>query len=136
MSNGRLIGRLWAQVRSRVINLSNGVGLLFLALVLPSFLGPVVGIVTDKYGTKWPATAGFLLATPVEVLLRFVKENTLGQKVLMVALLALLGISLDLMSTPLMSEITLIVELKHQSGRYGRKPAYAQVSSCVVVCSS
>jgi MFS family permease len=104
---------------------------LFLAIVVPSFLGPIVGLASDRYGTKWLATAGFLLAVPVEVLLRFVNHNTMGQKVLLVALLFLLGVCSDLIITPIMSEIMLVVEGKHRAGRLGKKGAYAQVRLCV-----
>ncbi|KAF2663519.1 MFS transporter [Microthyrium microscopicum] len=105
---------------------SLGAGLLFLALCVPSFLGPFVGWASDRFGPKWISTAGFLLAVPVETLFRLVKYNTLSQKVLLVALLALLGVATDLIITPIMAEITCIVEKKSRQGEFGAKGAYAQ----------
>ncbi|KAF9767812.1 hypothetical protein IL306_014953 [Fusarium sp. DS 682] len=71
---------------------SIGAGLIFLPVILPSFLGPVVGMVGDRYGPKWLASFGFLFATPFVVCLRFVDENTIQDKVLLCGLLAGVGI--------------------------------------------
>ena len=107
---------------------STGAGLIFLALVVPSFIAPVAGTISDKYGPRWLATAGFITACPFLVLLRLVDHDSLNQKVLLGALLALIGISLTLVMTPLMAEITYVVEAKEKSnpGGYGEKGAYAQ----------
>lgn len=105
---------------------SRGAGLLFLALVVPSFLGPLVGHLTDRLGAKWIATLGFILATPVWTLMRLVTQNTVGQKVLLVALLVLHGLCTNLIITPIMAEITHIVEGKARDGHFGVNGAYAQ----------
>jgi hypothetical protein len=65
---------------------------------------------------------------PVEVLFRLVTHNSLGQKVLLGALLVLLGLSTTLLVTPLTAELTLVVERLQKSGKVGAKGAYAQVS--------
>jgi MFS family permease len=104
-------------------------GLLFLAVVLPSFLGPVIGIISDRYGRKWLATSGFLLAIPVEVLFRLVTHSSLSQKVLLVVLLALLGLSMSLIVTPITAELTLVAERLQRTGKLGNKGAYAQVGA-------
>ncbi|MCJ1350285.1 MAG: hypothetical protein MMC33_000266 [Icmadophila ericetorum] len=107
---------------------SLGSGLLFLAFVLPSFVSPLVGKGSDKFGPRWFTTAGFWLACPTLVLLRFVDHDSLGQKVLLCALLAFLGLSLSLALTPLMAEIAYVVEAKEKKspGAFGSKGAYAQ----------
>lgn len=107
---------------------STGAGLIFLTLVVPSFIAPVAGTISDNYGPRWLATAGFVLACPFLVLLRFVDHDSLNQKVLLGALLALIGGSLTIVMTPLMAEITYVVEAKEKSnpGVYGEKGAYAQ----------
>ena len=107
---------------------STGAGVLFLALVVPSCIAPLVGTMSDKYGPRWLATVGFLLACPFLVLLRLVDHNSLNQKVLLGALLALIGGSLTLVMTPLMAEITYVVQAKEKKnpGAYGEKGAYAQ----------
>lgn len=81
---------------------STGAGLIFLPIVIPSFIGPVVGHYSDKHGPRWFAVAGFVGACPCLILLRLVRENTLGQKVLLCALLCLVGINLTVTLTPLM----------------------------------
>ncbi|KAI9880794.1 MAG: hypothetical protein M1830_000230 [Pleopsidium flavum] len=107
---------------------STGAGLIFLALIVPSFSAPLVGKASDKYGSRWLATTGFILALPFLVLLRLVTHDSLQQIVLLCALLALLGFSLTLVMPPLMAEITYVVEAKEKKnpGMFGKQGAYAQ----------
>ncbi|OAA76021.1 Major facilitator superfamily domain, general substrate transporter [Akanthomyces lecanii RCEF 1005] len=101
-------------------------GIIFLCVLLPGFLSPLVGMLSDRYGTKWLATLGFLLSVPVFASLRFVTENTLRHKVLFGALLALMGVALAFSSTPLMAEITYAIHDKErrQPGVWGPKGVY------------
>jgi MFS family permease len=107
---------------------STGAGLIFLAVIIPTFASPVVGWASDKYGPRWLTVAGFTLAIPFWVLLRFVTHDSQGQKVLFCALLSLIGIALTLAMPPLMAEITYVVEAKEREspGRFGKTGAYAQ----------
>ena len=107
---------------------STGAGLLFLALVLPSFIAPVIGTLSDKYGPRWLTTFGLLLCGPLLVLLRFVDHEGIGQIVLLCALLAMVGLTLTMAMTPLLAEITYVVAAKEEKrpGIYGEKGAYAQ----------
>ncbi|KAF2169394.1 hypothetical protein M409DRAFT_20614 [Zasmidium cellare ATCC 36951] len=108
---------------------STGAGLIFLPIVVATFTGPVIGRLSDKYGPRWLATSGFVVACPFLILLRLVDHNTLGQKVLLCALLALCGIGLTLALTPIMAEIAYAVEAKaarRPSGFFGENGAYAQ----------
>jgi MFS family permease len=107
---------------------STGAGLVFLAVMVPSFVAPAVGWVSDKYGPRWLCVAGFIFAIPFWVLLRLVDHDSIRQKVLFCALLALIGVSLTLVMPPLMAEITYVVEAKERErpGRYGKTGAYAQ----------
>lgn len=68
---------------------SEGAGLIFLPLTLPSFLGPLVGWICDKFGPRWPMTVSFLSLCPIMTLLRYVNYDSLDQKVLLCALLTL-----------------------------------------------
>jgi MFS family permease len=111
---------------------SIGAGLIFLPVVIVTFVGPIIGYYSDKLGPRWFATAGFILATPFLILLRLVSENTVGHKVLLCALLALIGICLTLMITPMMAEITYAVDAKasrRPKGFFGKNGAYAQAYS-------
>jgi MFS family permease len=105
-----------------------GAGLIFLSFVIPSFVAPPVGAVSDRYGPRWLIVLGFLLVLPLMVLLRLVTDNTLGHKVLLCALLALIGVSLTLVGPPLMAEIAHVVEAKEKMnpGIFGKTGAYAQ----------
>lgn len=108
---------------------SIGAGLIFLPVVVATFIGPIVGKMSDKYGPRWLATSGFVVACPFLILLRLVDHNSIGQKVLLCALLALCGIGLTLALTPVMAEIAYAVEAKaerHPPGFFGKNGAYAQ----------
>ena len=88
------------------------------------------GAYSDKYGPRWIAASGFVLALPIFVLLRLVTHNSLGQKVLLCALLTLIGAAFALMVPPIMAEFTVIVEAKErqhpgQFGAAGAASAYA-----------
>lgn len=107
---------------------STGAGLIFLAVIIPTFASPLVGWASDKYGPRWLTVAGFVLAIPFWVLLRLVTYDSLSQKVLFCALLSLVGVALTLAMPPLMAEITYVVEAKEREspGRFGKTGAYAQ----------
>ncbi|MCJ1257549.1 hypothetical protein MMC24_005375 [Lignoscripta atroalba] len=107
---------------------SIGAGLLFLALIIPSFIAPLVGHISDKYGPRWLTFFGFLLSCPSLVLLRLVDHGGIRQIVLLCALLALLGTTLAMVMTPLIAEITYVVEDKEKKepGKFGERGAYAQ----------
>lgn len=102
---------------------STGAGLIFLPLVIPTFLGPAVGALGDRYGPKWLCTGGFLFSTPFLISLRFVTENTITHKVMLCALLAGIGLGLTFVFTPLVAEISWAVEDGAEEG--AAKP-YAQ----------
>ena len=92
-----------------------------------AFIAPVIGTYADTHGPRLPVTLGFLLATPILVLLRFVSHAGIHQVVLLCALLALLGLALALGMTPLLAEFTYVVSHKEQThpGAFGGKGAYA-----------
>lgn len=107
---------------------SLGAGLVFLALIAPSFAGPLIGHWTDKYGPRWIAASGLLLSVPFWVLLRFVDHDTVGQAVLLCALLALLGAATALLLTSLMAEFSKVCDAKvrQEPDLFAGKSAYAQ----------
>ena len=107
---------------------STGAGLIFLALVIPSFMAPLIGTLSDKYGPRWLTTFGFFLTWPLFILLRFVDHGGIRQIVLLCALLVMLGVSLTMAMTPLLAEITYLVAAKEEKrpGIFGEKGAYAQ----------
>jgi MFS family permease len=107
---------------------STAAGLIFLPVTLTAFLSPVVGWAVDRYGPRWITVSGFISLALFEVLLSLVIHNTLGQKVLLAVLLGLIGVSFCLTTTPLLVEVTDIVEAKEaeQPGIFGANGAIAQ----------
>ncbi|KAJ0119987.1 mfs transporter [Diaporthe amygdali] len=105
---------------------STAAGLIFFCIFIPGFISPVVGWVCDRYGAKWPSTAGFAVSIPFLVCLRFVTDNTIGHKVLLGALLALIGVTLTFANTPLMAEITYAIDAEEAAspGIFGKNGVY------------
>ena len=66
-------------------------GLIFLCLAIPALTGPLVGQLSDRFGPRWIAVAGFALTAPPLILLRLVDRDTMGQKVLLCGLLVICG---------------------------------------------
>ncbi|KAJ4306101.1 hypothetical protein N0V88_000897 [Collariella sp. IMI 366227] len=106
---------------------STAAGLIFICVMVPGFASPLTGMLADRYGARWLSLAGFALSVPPLVCLRFVTSNTLGHKVLMCAMLALLGGTLiSLATTPIMAELTYAIEDREakQPGVWGKKGVY------------
>lgn len=118
---------------SRIWNFNaTGAALLFLAIVIPTFLAPVFGMIGDRFGGRYPASLGFLVGAVPLVCLRFIDKNTIGEKVLLCVLLAIIGVSQAAVTPILMAEISGVVEAKEKrmlaEGKpgYGRGGGYAQ----------
>ena len=86
-------------------------GLIFIPLSVPNFLDPLVGRIIDKKPNlrRYFAAAAFFCAIPIMVLLRLVDHNSMSQKVLLCALLALVGCCMVICMVPLLIEITFAV---------------------------
>ena len=111
---------------------ATGAGLIFLPIVIPTFAGPLIGHLSDKQGPRWYATAGYIGCCPFLIILRLVDHDSLRQKVLLCALLVLIGLFLTLALTPIMAEVTYAVmdkESRRPKGYYGKNGAYAQAYS-------
>ncbi|RFU29083.1 hypothetical protein B7463_g7272, partial [Scytalidium lignicola] len=103
-------------------------GLTFLALLLPTFLGPVLGIAADKYGARWISVFGLIFMIPPLILLRLVNHESINQIVLLCALLLLTGLGAAMALTGLYAEYSKIcdaIEAKHP-GSLGNNGGYAQ----------
>ncbi len=105
---------------------STAAGIFFLAIFCPGFVAPAVGWLADRYGARWLSVGGFGATVPLLVCLRFVGEDTIGDKVLLGFLLALLGCAFTFSNTPLMAEIGYVVDalaIEHP-GVFGDAGAY------------
>jgi MFS family permease len=108
---------------------SIGAGLIFLAVTIPSFTGPYIGKYADKHGVRWLATTGFIITAPCFILMRLVDHEGIRQKVLLCALLVLIGLGVTLSLTPLMAEVSYAVDAqgaKRPVGFFGKNGAFAQ----------
>lgn len=105
---------------------STAAGLIFFCLFIPGLVAPVVGHLSDRYGARWPSLAGFVASIPLLVCLRLVTDNTIGHKVLLGALLSLLGATLVFANTPLMSEISYAIAAEEAKNpdAFGEGSAY------------
>jgi MFS family permease len=85
-----------------------GQGLIFIPLAAPHACDPLVGRIIDhrRRLSRYFAGGAMVLSVPVYVLLRLVARNSLGQKVLLCALLTLIGLSLAVCLPPLMLEVS------------------------------
>jgi nitrate/nitrite transporter NarK len=70
---------------------SVGAGLIFLAIPVPSTLGAAIGMVSDRWGTNKVSLLGFAVTTPALACLGFVMHNRIGDQVVLVILLVLIG---------------------------------------------
>lgn len=108
---------------------SSGAGLIFLALVTPSFVSPIIGKLADKYGgARWWAASGYVICAPFFILFRLVDHNSVQQKILLSALLALIGGFSMLFEIPLWVDVIHFVDGKMSKDptHYGGQGAFAQ----------
>ena len=70
---------------------STGIGLIFLAITLPSLLGGVFGMLSDRFGPRLLTLFGFAVSVPALGFLALVRDNQIGHIVLLCGLLVLTG---------------------------------------------
>lgn len=70
---------------------SEHAALTFLAWIIPGLLGPLAGKACDRFGSRWVAIGGFSFTIVPLLLMRLVTKDTTGQKVLLCALLSMVG---------------------------------------------
>lgn len=116
---------------------SKQVALVFLVLTIPSFAAPAVGLLSDAVGAKPVISLGFIGLAPLLVLLRLVDHNDDrgAQVALLCSLLLLIGVALNLISTPAFTEAMYVVDDKEvaRPGVFGRKGAYAQAFALMTI---
>ena len=104
-------------------------GLIFLPLMIPNVTDPITGYIIDRYpaSPRYLATGAFICAVPIAVLLRLVTSNTIHDKIVLCALLALLGLCLAVSMPPLVTEVFHAVKEKEDESptSFGRGGATA-----------
>lgn len=107
---------------------SSGAGLIFIAICIPILFSPLSGVISDKFGARTITTTGLLGALPFWVLMRLVTHDSIGQKILLSALLFGIGTCLACVMTPIMADLDHAVELegKKRPADFGERGAAAQ----------
>ena len=101
---------------------------LFLAIAVPMFLAPISGALTDRFGAKWPAAGGFLIAVPSLFLLRLVVRGTSSPFMELAILLFFVGLAMALAIPPLRAEVSKVVDSieRQRPGIFGPYGAHSQ----------
>ncbi|TIA33344.1 MFS general substrate transporter [Aureobasidium pullulans] len=108
-----------SQVRQTFHWGSLGAGLVFLPLTLPALTSPFVGWIADRHRARLPCIMGFALAAPSFVLLRFVTDSTVKDKIVLCCLVTIVGLALTLVLIPLMADIIHAVNSIEAEGKLG-----------------
>jgi MFS family permease len=107
----------------------SGQGLIFIPLLVPHLVDPLTGWAIDRYpkSCRYFTAAAFLSSVPVMILLRLVTDNTMQHKIILCALLALVGLCLAVAMPPLIAETFHAVKEKEDEtpGIFGRGGAMA-----------
>ena len=102
--------------------------LLFLIMGVPMFLAPVSGSLTDRYGAKWPGTAGLVLLIPSLFALRLITPAVDWPVAKLMVLLCGIGIAFAVAMPPLQTEVSAVVAdmETRKPGVFGPYGAYSQ----------
>ena len=107
----------------------SGQGLIFIPLMVPHITDPLTGWMLDHFpkSCRYITSTAFICAAPLLVLLRLVTDNSMQQKILLCALLSLLGLCLAVSMPPLVNETFYAVKEKEDEspGIFGRGGAMA-----------
>lgn len=107
---------------------SSGAGLIFIASAVPSFLGPYIGKVVNRLGARVPGTSALIIASITWILMRLVDHNTLGQIILLISLVLILGLTITTNEITAMTEVFQVIE-DHEAefpGSFGEKGPVGQ----------
>lgn len=107
-----------------------GQGLIFLPISVPQIIEPFVGAFIDRYpySRRYLASGAFLCSIPLYVCLRFVTHDSIQQKLLLCALLALLGLCIAFIVPAVVFEISAVIVEKEKMDPhvFGKGGATAQ----------
>uniref|UniRef100_A0A060SZU6 ARAD1C11352p n=1 Tax=Blastobotrys adeninivorans TaxID=409370 RepID=A0A060SZU6_BLAAD len=103
--------------------------LMFLAVAVPAFAEPLAGKISDKFGPRFIVTFGLALTAPFLILLRLPQHDSTQQIVEFAALLAVAGLGLTCVFSPVLAELTAVTtEIEARSpGIFGPGKGFGQV---------
>ncbi|KAJ5759815.1 hypothetical protein N7520_006971 [Penicillium odoratum] len=107
---------------------TGGAGLVLVALSVPNFAGVQIDMLVDSVGVRSLGTIGFVIGSCGWLLLRLVTNNSVGQVVLLVCLLLILGVSFVITEICAMTEVSqLIGDYESENpGAFGEKSPVTQ----------
>ncbi|KAL9099747.1 MAG: hypothetical protein Q9163_004792, partial [Psora crenata] len=127
---------------------STRAGFMFLTVSVPTLAAPLTGMLSDRYGPRWVAAAGFMLVSAMLASLPLVHYDSVSQRVLLCVLLTVLGkhvrrhdscsvneltlgFAFSLTIPPLAADLASAVEhiTKENPGIAGKAGAYGQAFS-------
>lgn len=114
---------------------SQGAGLIFLALVIPTFLGPLIGMLYDRYTSLPLFIAGFVLTLIFCPLLAIIQTWSVANVALLVFFLFMVGVGISLVMVPGMAEISAFAENKEKDdpNLFGPRGATAQCCALMTI---
>ncbi|KAE8314639.1 major facilitator superfamily domain-containing protein [Aspergillus transmontanensis] len=93
---------------------SSFAGMIYLTVGIPALAAPLVGHLSDRWGTTGFVVTGFLSTATLQYFLRYTAADgdlsSRGREILLCILLTFIGISLCFMGTPLATEMSACVE--------------------------
>ncbi|KAH7324582.1 major facilitator superfamily domain-containing protein [Stachybotrys elegans] len=102
--------------------------LVFIPLMLPAFLSPLIGWMCNKVGNRPVASSGYVICGVFMILLRLHQGDDTLETIGIFTGLALIGIAMCMIMTPVLSDIfDAVEELENEKpGRFGEYGAFAQ----------
>lgn len=95
-------------------------GFLIVTLSISVVMDPILGSLTDKYGSRWFSIAGFVLLVVVYIPATAITHDTTRDKAALCVLLVALGFAIGAISTPNMVEISLLTNAAEKNGKLGQ----------------
>ena len=114
------------------------IALLFLVMSFPSVTSPIIGHLGDRLGPKNMVTTAMLVLGPVLIALRIICHRSREQLALLCVLLFFIGLSLNLILTPIFLDVTYLID-DRGADKYsdlGEKKGYAQVYALMGIAYS
>lgn len=114
---------------------SKDVALVVMMLAIPSFGGPLVGYLGERYGPRSLIFLGFAGLSPLLVTLRIMAQPDFDQVELLCIMLFMIGVCLNVVLTPLFLEVTYLVD--ERAAVVGSRKVYTQAYALMgIACAS
>ena len=101
---------------------------LFLAMAVPSFASPLSGVLADRFGPKWPASAGISILVTSLSLLQLATPGSKTPYLILIMSLFFSGLGITQATTPLQTDVSASIKAVEDKspGVFGPHGAYSQ----------